>query len=78
MNATTKRGKTVSRLLAAALPLLLVGCTTAFSGQDGMRVVVKPNAIYVVMPGPVAARTMSVAAASGPGPTDEPWRREAS
>ena len=62
MKATTKRGKTVSRLLAAALPLLLAGCTTAFSGQDGMRVVVKPNAIYVVMPGPVAARTMCVAA----------------
>jgi hypothetical protein len=45
-----------------ALPLLLAGCTSAFSGQDGMRVVVKPNVIYVVMPAPAAARTMCVAA----------------
>jgi hypothetical protein len=62
MHATLKRGTTVSRLLAAALLLLLAGCTSAFSGQDGMRVVVKPNAIYVVMPGAVAARTLCVAA----------------
>lgn len=62
MNATKKRGTTVSRLLAAALPLLLAGCTSAFSGQDGMRVVVKPDTIYVVMPAPAAAQTMCVAA----------------
>jgi len=62
MNATRKRGTTVLRLLAAALPLLLAGCTSAFSGQDGMRVVVKPDAIYVVMPAPAAAQTMCVAA----------------
>jgi hypothetical protein len=62
MNTTSKRGAAVSRLLAAALPLLLAGCTSAFSGQDGMRVLVKPDAIYVVMPGPAAARTMCVAA----------------
>ena len=62
MNATKKRGVTVPRLLAAALPLLLAGCTSAFSGQDGMRVLVKPDAIYVVMPAPTAARTMCVAA----------------
>ena len=55
MNTTSKRGAAVSRLLAAALPLLLAGCTSAFSGQDGMRVLVKPDAIYVVMPGPAAA-----------------------
>ena len=62
MNATEKRGTRVARLLVVALPLLLAGCTSGFSGQDGMRVVVKPNAIYVVMPGPAAARTMCVAA----------------
>ena len=68
MNAATKRGKAVPRFVAVALPLLLAGCTGAFSGQDGMRVVVKPNAIYVVMPGPAAARTMCVAAGlRGPG-----------
>ena len=62
MNATKRLRRTVPRLLAAALPLLLAGCTSAFSGQDGMRVVVKPDAIYVVMPAPAAARTMCVAA----------------
>lgn len=62
MNTITTHGTAVARFLAVALPLLLAGCSSAFSGQDGMRVVVKPNAIYVVMPGPVAARTMCVAA----------------
>ncbi len=62
MSATSKRGTAVPRLLAVALPLLLAGCTSAFSGQDGMRVVVRPNAIYMVMPGPAAARSMCVAA----------------
>jgi hypothetical protein len=62
MNATSKIGKAAFRLLAASFPLLLVGCTSAFSGQDGMRVVVRPNAIYMVMPGPAAAHTMCVAA----------------
>ena len=62
MNAKEKLGTAVPRLLAAALPLLLAGCTSAFSGQDGMRVVVKPNVIYVVMPAPAPARTMCVAA----------------
>lgn len=62
MNATSKCGRTVSRLAAAILPLLLVGCTSGFSGPDGMRVVVKSNAIYMVVSGPVAARTTCVAA----------------
>jgi len=62
MNPTKKRGTEIPRLLAASLPLLLAGCTSAFSGQDGMRVVVKPDAIYVMMPAPAAARTMCVAA----------------
>jgi hypothetical protein len=62
MNATSRRGTAVPRLLAVALPLLLAGCVSAFSGQDGMRVLVKSDAIYVVIPGPVAARTMCVAA----------------
>lgn len=62
MNATSKRDTRIFRLLAMALPLLLSGCASAYSGPDGMRVVVRPNAIYMVMPGPVAARTMCVAA----------------
>ena len=62
MIATSRPGTRIFRLLAAALPLLLAGCTSAYSGPDGMRVVVRPNAIYVVMPGPAAARTMCVAA----------------
>jgi hypothetical protein len=62
MIATSRRGTRISRLLAVALPLLLAGCTSAYSGPEGMRVVVRPNAIYVVMPGPAAARTMCVAA----------------
>ena len=41
MNDRKKRGTAVLRLLAVALPLLLAGCTSAFSGQDGMRVVVQ-------------------------------------
>ena len=62
MNARAKRGTALPRLLAMALPLLLAGCTSGFSGQDGMRVVLKPNAIYVVTPGAAPARTMCVAA----------------
>lgn len=62
MIATSRRGTRISRLLAVTLPLLLAGCTSAYSGPDGMRVVVRPSAIYMVMPGPAAARTMCVAA----------------
>ena len=40
MNATSRRGTRISRLLAVAFPLLLVGCTTGYAGPDGMRVVV--------------------------------------
>ena len=70
MNTTSRCGRRTLRLVAAALPLLLVGCTSAYSGPDGMRVVVKPNAIYMVVQGPVAARATCVAAgmrAPGPG-----------
>jgi hypothetical protein len=62
MIATSRRGTRISRLLAVAFPLLLAGCTSAYSGPDGIRVVVRPNAIYMVVPGPVAARTTCVAA----------------
>jgi hypothetical protein len=62
MDVTSTRGMKISRLLAVALPLLLAGCTSGFSGPDGMRVVVKPNAIYMVTKGPVAARATCVAA----------------
>jgi hypothetical protein len=62
MSPTPTRGPRISRLLAVALPLLLAGCTSAYSGPDGMRVVVRSNAIYMIMPGPAAARTMCVAA----------------
>lgn len=69
MSATSKPGTVVPRLMAVALPLLLAGCTSAFSGPDGMRVVVRPNTIYVVMPGPVEVRAMCVAAGmQAPGP----------
>ena len=59
MNATSRCGRRTLRLVAAALPLLLVGCTSAYSGPDGMRVVVKPNAIYMVVQGPVAAQHLA-------------------
>lgn len=62
MNATSRRGARIFRLLAVVFPLLLVGCTGGYSAPDGIRVVVRRSAIYVVMPGPVAARTMCVAA----------------
>ena len=62
MNATSSLGMRVSRLLAVAFSLLLVGCTGAFSGPDGTRVVVRPNTIYMVVPGPAAAHTMCVLA----------------
>jgi len=68
MSATSRSGGRILRL-AAALPLLLVGCTSAFSGPEGMRVVVKSNAIYMVVSGPVEARTTCVAAGmKSPGP----------
>ncbi len=38
MIATSRRGTRISRLLAAAFPLPLAGCTSANSGPDGMRV----------------------------------------
>lgn len=62
MNDTSTRGTKIFRLLAVALPLLLAGCTSAYSGPDGMRVVVRRDAIYMVTRGPVAARTTCVAA----------------
>lgn len=62
MLATSRRGTRISRLLAVTFPLLLAGCTSAYSGPDGMRVVVRQNAIYMIMPGPEATRTMCVAA----------------
>ena len=69
MNDRSKRRTTLIRLLAVALPLTLTGCTSAFSGQDGMRVVLKPNAIYVVTPESAPARNMCAAAGlPSPGP----------
>jgi hypothetical protein len=62
MIATPKRGTRIFRLLAVAFPLLLAGCTSAYSGPDGMRVVVRSNVIYMIMPGPAATRTMCAAA----------------
>ena len=61
MNVTSRHGTRIFRLLAVALPMLLVGCASAYSAPDGTRVVVKPNAIYMVTRGPVAARTTCVA-----------------
>jgi hypothetical protein len=62
MIATSRLGTRITRFLAVAFPLLLAGCTSAYSGPEGMRVVVRPNAIYMVVPGPVAARATCVAA----------------
>jgi hypothetical protein len=37
MIPSSKRGTRISRLLAVAFPLLLAGCTSAYSGPQGMR-----------------------------------------
>jgi uncharacterized protein YceK len=46
MIATSGHGTKISRLLAVVFPPLLAGCASAYSGPDGIRVVVRRNAIY--------------------------------
>ena len=72
MIATSGRGTRISRLLAVVFPSLLAGCASAYSGPDGIRVVVRRNAIYMVMPGPAATRTMCVAAGMRASGLDRP------
>ncbi len=72
MIATSGRGTRFSRLLAVVFSPLLAGRGSASSGPNGIRVVVRRDAIYMIVPVPAAARAMCVAAGMGAPGLDRP------